>query len=57
MAWKFNQREAVFLQIANRLRGEILGGNAAQFAVSDELLAEFCRTVRKFIPAAEIRGR
>lgn len=26
MAWKFNQREAVFLQIANRLRGEILGG-------------------------------
>lgn len=37
--------------------GAILGGNAAQFAVSDESLAEFCRTVRKFIPAAEIRGR
>lgn len=37
--------------------GAILGGDAAQFAVSDELLAEFCRAVKKFIPAAEIRGR
>lgn len=26
MAWQFNQREPVFLQIANRLRGDILRG-------------------------------
>ena len=26
MAWNFNNREAVYLQIANRMRGEILGG-------------------------------
>ena len=26
MAWHFNNREAVFLQIANRMRSDILGG-------------------------------
>lgn len=26
MAWQFNQREPVFLQIANRLRGDIICG-------------------------------
>ena len=26
MSWQFNQREPVFLQIANRLRGDILRG-------------------------------
>ena len=26
MAWQFNSREAVFIQIANRLRCEIVGG-------------------------------
>lgn len=29
MSWQFNNREAVFLQIANRLRNEILGGTYA----------------------------
>ncbi len=27
MAWQFNQREPVFLQITNRLRGDILRGD------------------------------
>ena len=26
MAWQFNSQEAVFIQIANRLRGDILKG-------------------------------
>ena len=26
MAWQFNSRDPVFIQIANRLRGDILGG-------------------------------
>ena len=37
--------------------GEILGGEGEKFAVSDEQLKEFLAEVRKFIPAAEIRGR
>lgn len=34
MSWQFNNREAVFLQIASRLRSEILGGN---YASGDQL--------------------
>ena len=37
--------------------GDILGGDAEKFAVSDEKLKEFLTEVRKFIPVAEIRGR
>ncbi|MBE6356136.1 MAG: anaerobic ribonucleoside-triphosphate reductase activating protein [Lentisphaerae bacterium] len=37
--------------------GDILAGDAADFAVSDEKLAEFLDEARKFIPAAAIRGR
>ena len=37
--------------------GEILGGEGEKFAVSDYQLKEFLTEVRKFIPAAEIRGR
>ncbi|MBR7120613.1 MAG: anaerobic ribonucleoside-triphosphate reductase activating protein [Lentisphaeria bacterium] len=37
--------------------GDILAGDAGAFAVSDEKLKEFLAVVKKFIPAAEIRGR
>jgi len=37
--------------------GDILGGDPAPFAVSDEQLEEFLAVVRAFIPSAEIRGR
>ena len=37
--------------------GEILGGDSARFAVSDEQLKEFLTEVRKFVPLAQIRGR
>ena len=37
--------------------GDILGGDPAPFAVSDEQLEEFLTVVRAFIPSAEIRGR
>lgn len=37
--------------------GAILGGDPESFAVSDEKLREFLAEVKKFIPAAEIRGR
>ena len=40
MSWQFNNREAVFLQIANRLRNEILGGTYAS--------GEQLPTVRQF---------
>ena len=37
--------------------GDILGGDAEQFAVSDEQMASFLAAVRGNIPAAAIRGR
>ena len=43
MAWQFNQREPVFLQIANRLRGDILRGEydpEVQFPSVRQLAAE-----------------
>lgn len=36
--------------------GMILGGDAAPFAVDDEMLRECLRTVKKLVPSAEIRG-
>ena len=48
--------ERYFLQ-GFRDSGAILAGDAAPFAVSDEKLREFLAEVKKFIPAAEIRGR
>ena len=43
MAWQFNQREPVFLQIASRLRGDILRGEydpEVQFPSVRQLAAE-----------------
>lgn len=43
MAWQFNQREPVFLQIANKLRGDILRGeydSEVQFPSVRQLAAE-----------------
>ena len=43
MAWQFNQHEPVFLQIANRLRGDILCGKYSpdeQFPSVRQLAAE-----------------
>ena len=37
--------------------GAILGGRAEQFEVTDRQLNDFLTEVKKFIPAAEVRGR
>ena len=62
MAWTFNQREAVFLQIANRLRGEILSGKYApheQFPSVRQLASEAAvnpNTMQKALSCLEDEG-
>ncbi|MBQ9112157.1 MAG: GntR family transcriptional regulator [Clostridia bacterium] len=62
MAWNFNQKEAVFLQIANRLRGEILSGKYApheQFPSVRQLASEAAvnpNTMQKALAHLEEEG-
>ena len=62
MAWQFNGREAVFLQIADRLRWEILGGTYSpdeQFPSVRQLAAEAAvnpNTMQKALTHLEEEG-
>ena len=62
MAWQFNGREAVFLQIADRLRWDILGGKYSpeeQFPSVRQLAAEAAvnpNTMQKALAHLEEEG-
>ncbi|MBQ6893524.1 MAG: GntR family transcriptional regulator [Clostridia bacterium] len=62
MAWEFNSREAIFLQMANRLRAEIICGRYApdaQFPAVRQLAEEAAvnpNTVQKALASLEEEG-
>lgn len=62
MAWEFNSREAIFVQIANRLRAEIICGKYApdtQFPSVRQLAEEAAvnpNTVQKALASLEEEG-